>query len=87
MVSEELESAICRAAGTRIIGATLGSEIDLWIDTAKSSNSFADAIAFTQPRGRVVLLGVPNQANINLAALWHRKTELVSAYCYGNEDP
>ena len=69
MVSEELESAICRAAGTRIIGATLGSEIDLAIDTAKSSNSLTDAIVFTQPRGRVILLGVPNKVNINLAAL------------------
>ena len=65
MVPEELKNAICRAAETPIIGARLGSEIDLLINTAKSSNSLTDAMASTRPRGPVVLLGVPNQVNIN----------------------
>ena len=85
VVQEELGRAIRRAAGTRVIGATLGSGVDVTIDAVGSSNSLTDAIAFTRPRGRVVLLGMPNQVDMNLTALWHRETELVGAYCYGTE--
>ena len=85
VVPEELGRAIRRAAGTRVIGSTLGSGVDVTIDAVGSSNSLTDAIAFTRPRGRVVLLGMPNQVDINLTALWHRETELVGAYCYGTE--
>ena len=85
VVPEELGRAIRRAAGTRVIGSTLGSGVDVTIDAVGSSNSLTDAIAFTRPRGRVVLLGMPNQVDMNLTALWHRETELVGAYCYGTE--
>tara|TARA_B100001250_G_scaffold391669_1_gene392789 strand:- start:5519 stop:6679 length:1161 start_codon:yes stop_codon:yes gene_type:complete len=85
VVPEELGRAIRRAAGTRVIGSTLGSGVDVTIDAVGSSNSLSDAIAFTRPRGRVVLLGMPNQVDMNLTALWHRETELVGAYCYGTE--
>jgi len=85
VVPDELGRAIRRAAGTRVIGSTLGSGVDVLIDAVGSSNSLTDAIAFTRPRGRVVLLGMPNQVDMNLTALWHRETELVGAYCYGTE--
>ena len=85
VVPDELGRAIRRAAGTRVIGSTLGSGVDVTIDAVGSSNSLTDAIAFTRPRGRVVLLGMPNQVDMNLTALWHRETELVGAYCYGTE--
>jgi len=85
VVPEELGRAIRRAAGTRVIGSTLGSGVDVTIDAVGSSSSLTDAIAFTRPRGRVVLLGMPNQVDMNLTALWHRETELVGAYCYGTE--
>ena len=85
VVPEELGRAIRRAAGTRVIGSTLGSGVDATIDAVGSSTSLTDAIAFTRPRGRVVLLGMPNQVDMNLTALWHRETELVGAYCYGTE--
>ena len=85
VVPDELGRAIRRAAGTRVIGSTLGSGVDVTIDAVGSSNSLTDAIAFTRPRGRVVLLGMPNQVDMNLTALWHRETELVGAYCYGSE--
>ena len=32
-----------------------------------------------------MLLGMPNQVDMNFTALWHRETELVGAYCYGTE--
>jgi len=85
VIPEELGRAIRRAAGTRVIGSTLGSGVDVTIDAVGSSTSLTDAIAFTRPRGRVVLLGMPNQVDMNLTALWHRETELVGAYCYGTE--
>jgi len=85
VVPEELGRAIRRAAGTRVVGSTLGSGVDVTIDAVGSSNSLTDAIACTRPRGRVVLLGMPNQIDMNLTALWHRETELVGAYCYGTE--
>ena len=85
VVPDELGRAIRRAAGTRVIGSTLGSGVDVTIYAVGSSSSLTDAIAFTRPRGRVVLLGMPNQVDMNLTALWHRETELVGAYCYGTE--
>ncbi|MFL2986160.1 MAG: zinc-binding dehydrogenase [Candidatus Poriferisodalaceae bacterium] len=85
VVPDELGRAIRRAAGTRVVGTTLGSGVDVTIDAVGSSNSLTDAIAFTRPRGRVVVLGMPNQVDMNLTALWHRETELVGAYCYGTE--
>ena len=85
VVPDELGRAIRRAAGTRVVGSTLGSGVDVTIDAVGSSSSLTDAIGFTRPRGRVVLLGMPNQVEMNLTALWHRETELVGAYCYGTE--
>ena len=85
VVPDELGRAIRRAAGTRVIGSTLGSGVDVTVDAVGSSSALTDAIAFTRPRGRVVVLGMPNQVDMNLTALWHRETELVGAYCYGTE--
>jgi len=85
VVPDELGRAIRRAAGTRVVGSTLGSGVDVTIDAVGSSVSLTDAIGFTRPRGRIVLLGMPNQVDMNLTALWHRETELVGAYCYGTE--
>lgn len=81
----ELVRAVRRAAGTRVIGHTLGSGTDATIDAVASSSSLTDAVAITKPRGRVVLLGMPAQVQLDLSALWHRETELVGAYCYGTE--
>ncbi len=82
---EELVRAVRRAAGTRVIGHTLGSGTDATIDAVANSQSLTDAVAMTRPRGRVVVLGMPAQVQLDLSALWHRETELVGAYCYGTE--
>jgi len=68
-----------------VIGETLGSGTHVTIDAVASSESLTDAIALTRPRGRVVVLGMPANVELNLSALWHRETELVGAYCYGTE--
>ncbi|WP_419921801.1 zinc-dependent alcohol dehydrogenase [Candidatus Poriferisodalis sp.] len=82
---DELGRAVRRAAGTRVIGTTLGSGTHVTIDAVASSDSLTDAIAITRPRGRVVVLGMPASVELNLSALWHRETEMVGAYCYGTE--
>lgn len=82
---DEVPRAVRRAAGTRVVGASLGSGVDVTIDAVGSSASITDAINVTRPRGRVVLLGMPAEVEMNLTALWHRETELVGAYCYGTE--
>jgi threonine dehydrogenase-like Zn-dependent dehydrogenase len=82
---DEIPRAVRRAAGTRVIGSSLGSGVDVTIDAVGSSGSLTDAINVTRPRGRVVLLGMPAEVQLNLTALWHRETELVGAYCYGTE--
>lgn len=82
---DELSRAVRRAAGTRVIGETLGSGTHVTIDAVASSQSLTDAIAITRPRGRVVVLGMPANVELNLSPLWHRETELVGAYCYGTE--
>ena len=73
------------SADRGVIGETLGSGTHVTIDAVASSSSLTDAIAITRPRGRVVVLGMPANVELNLSALWHRKTELVGAYCYGTE--
>lgn len=85
VVPDELGRSIRRLAGTRVVGSTLGSGVDVTIDAIGSSTSITDAIGFTRPRGRVVLLGMPSEVEMNLTGLWHRETELVGAYCYGTE--
>jgi threonine dehydrogenase-like Zn-dependent dehydrogenase len=85
VVPDELGRSIRRLAGTRVIGSSLGSGVDVTIDAVGSSKSITDAIGFTRPRGRVVLLGMPSEVEMNLTGLWHRETELVGAYCYGTE--
>lgn len=82
---DEIPRAVRRAAGTRVIGSSLGSGVDVTIDAVGSSASITDAINITRPRGRVVLLGMPAEVQLNLTSLWHRETELVGAYCYGTE--
>ncbi|WP_419842326.1 zinc-dependent alcohol dehydrogenase [Candidatus Poriferisodalis sp.] len=82
---DELGRAVRRATGTRVIGETLGSGTHVTIDAVASSESLRDAIAITRPRGRVVVLGMPADVELNLSALWHRETELIGAYCYGTE--
>jgi threonine dehydrogenase-like Zn-dependent dehydrogenase len=82
----ELPRAVRRVSGARVIGSTLSTGADVVIDAVGSSSSLTDALSLTRPRGRIVMLGMPADVEINLTALWHRETELVGAYCYGTEN-
>ena len=81
----ELAKAVRREAGCHMIGDTLSSGAHVTIDAVGSSDSIADCLRVTRPRGRVVLLGMPADVRLDLTGLWHRETELKGAYAYGTE--
>jgi threonine dehydrogenase-like Zn-dependent dehydrogenase len=81
----ELAKAVRREAGCHMIGDTLSSGAHVTIDAVGSSDSIADCLRVTRPRGRVVLLGMPADVRLDLTGLWHRETELKGAYTYGTE--
>lgn len=81
----EIRRAVRRFCGCRMLGDYLSGGVDVAIDAVGSPASIADAIAITRPRGRVILLGMPEAARLDLTGLWHRETELVGAYTYGTE--
>ncbi len=81
----EVPRAVRRATGSFFIGDDLSGGADVVIDAVGSGASLDEAIGIARPRGRVVLLGMPGRASVDLTALWHRETELVGAYTYGTE--
>ncbi|HUF99118.1 MAG TPA: medium chain dehydrogenase/reductase family protein [Ilumatobacter sp.] len=89
--SSKLDLAVRREVGCHIIGDSpaggqyLSSGAHATIDAVGSSDSIADAIRITRPRGRVVLVGMPADVKLDLTGLWHRETELKGAYTYGTE--
>ncbi len=82
---KEIRRAVRRISGCQMLGNYLSGGVDVTIDAVGSATSLTDAIAITRPRGRIVLLGMPEPARVDLTGLWHRETELVGAYTYGTE--
>jgi threonine dehydrogenase-like Zn-dependent dehydrogenase len=58
---------------------------DVVVDCVGSSESLRESLGMVRPRGRVVLVGMPGDVRVDLAALWHREVALVGAYAYGAE--
>jgi threonine dehydrogenase-like Zn-dependent dehydrogenase len=89
VAANELDRAIRREVGCYMIGTAeggaLASGADVTIDAVGTSASIADCLRITRPRGRVVLLGMPAQVELDLTGLWHREIELRGAYTYGTE--
>jgi threonine dehydrogenase-like Zn-dependent dehydrogenase len=81
----EVPRAVRRATSSFAIGDDLSGGVDVTIDAVGSAGTINQAIGITRPRGRVVLIGMPGTASVDLTALWHRETELVGAYTYGTE--
>ncbi len=82
----ELQRAVRRASGSFMIGDDLSGGADVIIDAVGTAATIDTAIGTARPRGRVVLVGMPGKASLDLTALWHRETELVGAYTYGTEE-
>ena len=59
--------------------------VDVTIDCVGSADSLASALAITRPGGRVVLVGMPSLALVDLTPLWQREITLVGTYTYGVE--
>lgn len=59
--------------------------VDATIDCVGSADSLASALAITRPGGRIVLVGMPSLALIDLTPLWQREITLIGAYTYGVE--
>ncbi|MGI9603251.1 MAG: zinc-dependent alcohol dehydrogenase [Acidimicrobiales bacterium] len=81
----EVDRAVRRLVGCRMIGDDLSGGCDVTVDCVGSAASIRQAIGITRPRGRVVLVGMPGTTRLDLTGLWHRETELVGAYTYGSE--
>jgi threonine dehydrogenase-like Zn-dependent dehydrogenase len=77
--------AVRRATGSFEIDGRLSGGADVTIDAVGSASSVSEAIGITRPRGRVVMVGMPGNINIDMTPLWHRETELVGSYTYGTE--
>ena len=82
----ELARSVRRATGSFMVGPRLSGGADVVVDAVGSAASIEEAIGLCRPRGRVVLLGMPEVVEVDLTALWHRETELVGAYTYGTEE-
>ncbi|MEX2659166.1 MAG: zinc-binding dehydrogenase [Acidimicrobiales bacterium] len=82
--------AVRRATGTMAVGGgpidRLTGGADVTVDCVGSPASLSSALSITAPGGRVVLVGMPGQVDVDLTPLWQRELQLVGAYAYGTED-
>ncbi|GIU83231.1 MAG: alcohol dehydrogenase [Acidimicrobiales bacterium] len=86
---QSLVRVVRRQTGSVLVGSggrsRLTSGADVVVDAVGSPESLESAFAVCRPRGRVVLLGMPGRARVDLTPLWHREITLVGAYAYGVE--
>lgn len=84
-----LARTVRRATGSMAIGdgdiERLTGGCDVVFDCVGSSESIGQALAVVRPGGRIVLVGMPANVNIDLTPLWHREVALIGAYAYGIE--
>jgi threonine dehydrogenase-like Zn-dependent dehydrogenase len=89
--SDQLSRAVRRRSRSFSIGTspTRGAQLtggaDIVFDCVGSGASLSQSLAIVRPRGKVVLVGMPSRASIDLAPLWHREIALIGAYAYGTE--
>jgi threonine dehydrogenase-like Zn-dependent dehydrogenase len=83
--STELARTVRHVVRCHVVGDYLSSGAHATIDAVGNSESIATSIRITRPRGRVVLMGMPAQVDVDLTGLWHRETELKGSYTYGTE--
>ncbi|MFM7126401.1 MAG: zinc-binding dehydrogenase [Actinomycetota bacterium] len=81
----DLARAVRREVGCHVVGDYLSGGAHASIDAVGTSESIADCLRLTRPRGRIVLLGMPAQVSVDLTGLWHRETIISGAYTYGTE--
>jgi len=88
--SKQLSRAVRSATRSGSIGSSeqlteLAGGATITFDCVGSGESIAEALRITAPGGRIILVGMPAKASIDLAPLWRREIELIGAYAYGVE--
>lgn len=83
--ASELRRAVRREVGCQVVGDHLTGGAHATIDAVGNSDSIAESLRFTRPRGDVILLGMPAGVSLDLTGLWHRETSISGAYTYGTE--
>lgn len=63
----------------------LAGGVDVSLECTGGAGGFDTCLRATRGRGRVVLVGLPGPARIDLAPVWHRELEIRGAYTYGAE--
>jgi threonine dehydrogenase-like Zn-dependent dehydrogenase len=77
--------------GARVRKAELGKPAvlggaDAVFDCVGSSTSIDDAIRFSRPGGRVVLVGMPGvPKGVDWTPMWYQETRVIPTYAYGTE--
>lgn len=66
-------------------GPWLAGGVDVSFECSGNAAALEDCLRATRARGRVVLVGLPGPARIDLAPVWHRELEVAGAYTYGVE--
>jgi threonine dehydrogenase-like Zn-dependent dehydrogenase len=64
----------------------LAGGVDVSFECAGNAGALDTCFRTTRARGRVVLVGLPPAARIDLAPVWHRELEVIGAYTYGREN-
>jgi threonine dehydrogenase-like Zn-dependent dehydrogenase len=63
----------------------LAGGADVSFECSGSPGSLDVCLRATRGRGRVVLVGLPGPARVDLAPVWHRELDVRGAYTYGTE--
>jgi threonine dehydrogenase-like Zn-dependent dehydrogenase len=66
-------------------GVWLAGGADVTFECSGSAGALDTCLRITRGRGRVVLVGLPGAARIDLAPVWHRELDVLGAYTYGVE--
>jgi threonine dehydrogenase-like Zn-dependent dehydrogenase len=81
----EVPRAVRRLTRSLAAGSQLTGGADVVLDCVGSADSIEHALSVVRTRGRVILVGMPGAARIDLTPLWHREISLTGAYAYGRE--
>ena len=86
---DEIKRGVRRLTGAMALGDgdinRLAGGADVVIDCVGSQASLTDALAIVKPRGRIAMLGMPGQVDVDLTGLWQREIHLFGTYAYGAE--
>jgi threonine dehydrogenase-like Zn-dependent dehydrogenase len=79
-----------RITGARRLVGRFGHELllggfDAVLDCVGSAASLKTAITLTRPRGRIMLVGMPERVGLDLSVAWQRELEVRGVYAYRDD--